>query len=165
MKRLDNEKNRIIDYSSGIEMLEAYYQRQFELIKDGNTDLVTLELLMLGRALDFISFVKKRLGITLGTGESSVALFEEVIDAVNRGVVQDELFADEAGSIAKSMSAYLGLLILANIGGKWEDTENGVSVNVNGREAYVYEYIEKRLLGISETAAADFYNSVKAVKE
>lgn len=165
MKRLDNEKNKTIDYSSGIAMLEEYYERQFELIKDGNTDLVTLELLMLGRALDFVSFTKKRLGIKLDTSERSVPLFEEVIDAVNRGVVQDELFSEDSGSIAKSMSAYLGLLILANIGGKWEDTENGVSVNVNGREAYVYEYIEKRLLGISETAAEDFFNSVKAVQE
>lgn len=164
MKRLDNEKNKTIDYAAGTEALERYYDRHFEMIKKGNTDLVTLELLMLGRALDFIHFVNKRLGISLNTTEASVELFEEVIDAVNRGIVQDELFADGTGSIAKSMSAYLGLLILANIGGKWEDTENGVAVNVNGREAYVYAYIEKRLLGLSETSVTDYYQSVRIVK-
>ena len=125
---------------------------------------MTLELLMLGRALDFIHFVNKRLGITLGTDEGSVELFEEVIDAVGRGIVQEELFADGAGSIAKSMSAYLGLLILANIGGEWTDTENGVAVDVNGREAFVYEYMEKRLLGLSETSVTDYYESVRIVK-
>ncbi len=165
MKRLDNEKNKTIDYSSGLEQLEKYYDRQFELIKKGNTDLVTLELLMLGKGLDFIRYVHKRLGISLRLSESSVELFEEVTDAFTRGVVQDEFFADETGSIAGNMSAYFGMLIIANIGGNWEDTENGAALNVNGRHVYVYDYIEKRLLGAVETDAVSYYNSVKTVRK
>ena len=44
MKRLDTEESRKIHYSADMQALEQYYDRQFELIKKGNTDLVTLEL-------------------------------------------------------------------------------------------------------------------------
>ncbi len=163
MKRLDTEESRKIHYSADMQALEQYYDRQFELIKKGNTDLVTLELVMLGKALDFVHLVKKRLGIELQTGERSVKDFEEVMDAFTRGVVQDNFFADEC-SIAKGMAAYFGLLMIANIGGEWEDTEGGAVVVVNGRSAYVDEYVERRLLGLSTLDAQTFYNSVKLVK-
>ncbi len=160
MKRLDTEESKKICYSAGVAELQRYYDRQFDMVRKGNTDLVTLELVMLGQALDFVHLVKKRLGIELGTGERSVKEFEEVIDAFTRGVLQDNFFADENG-IAKSMSAYFGILMIANIGGEWEDTENGRAVNVNGRNAYVDEYVERRLLGLSDLDAQTFYNSVK----
>ncbi len=163
MKRLEHEDSKKICWSADIPQLEQYYDRQFDMIKQGNTDLVTLELVMLGKALDFVHLVKKRLGIDLQTREASVKDFEEVIDAFTRGVVQDNFFTDE-GSIAKSMGAYLGLLMMANIGGTWEDTENGMAVQVNGRTAYVDEYVEKRLVGLSNLDALTFYNSVKLAK-
>ena len=165
MKRLDHQDGRTISYSADIPALERFYDRQFELIKNGNTDLVTLELMMLGKALDFIQMAQKKLGVSLDTSESSVSRLEEILDACCRGIVQDDLFAEENGSIAKSMSAYLGVLILANIGGKWEDTESGAALSVNGRMAYVDEYIEKRLLGLSELSVVDYYQSVRLVRE
>ena len=164
MKRLDNEESRRINYDADISELEKVYNRQFELIKKGNTDLVTLELVMLGRALDFVSFASKKLGVSLGTDEVSVKRFEEVLDAMQRGIVQDNFFSGEGGGISGCVSAYLGILIIARIGGKWEDTENGRSVNVNGRYAYVDEFIERRLLGLSELSAVDYFNSVSIVK-
>ena len=163
MKRLDTEESKQVCYQAGIAALEQYYDRQFELIKKGNTDLVTLELVMLGKALDFVHLVRTRLGIELQTAESSVKDFEEVVDAFTRGVVQDNFFADETG-IAKSMAAYFGLLMIANIGGTWEDTESGAAVNINGRSAYVDEYVERRLLGLSNLDALTFYNSVKLAR-
>lgn len=164
MKRLDNEDSRRINYSADISELERFYERQFGMIKKGNTDLVTLELVMLGKALDFVHIAGKKLGIKLSTGESSVKEFEEVLDALCRGVVQDNFFSEDNGSIAGSVSAYLGVLIIANIGGSWEDTENGKAVNVNGRYAYVDEYVERRLLGLSELDAVTYYNSVSVAK-
>ncbi len=163
MKRLDNENSRKINYAADIPELERFYERQFDMIKKGNTDLVTLELVMLGKALDFFHFVKTRLGIELGTKEGAVQTFEEVLDAMERGVIQDNVFSEDGGSIAGIASAYLGLLIIANIGGVWEDTESGMSVNVNGRAAYVFDYIEKRLLGLSALDAVTFFNSVRTV--
>ena len=62
------------------------------------------------------------------------------------------------------MSAYLGVLIISTIGGGWEDTETGMSVNVNGRSANVDDYIERRLLGLSDLKVQTFYSSVKLVK-
>ena len=165
MKRLDNEQSRSINYSGEIAELEDFYERQFDLIKKGNTDLVTLELVMLGKALDFVHFIHKKLGISLDTSKKSVAALEEVIDAFDRGVVQDNFFSQENGSIAESVSAYLGILIIANIGGKWEDTEQGTAVNVNGRLAFVSEYIEKRLLGLSQLDAVTYFNSVSIARE
>ena len=163
MKRLDREDGKKIPYSASIAELESFYDRQFDLIKKGNTDLVTLELVMLGKALDFVHTARKRLGTELTTKESSVGELEEVVDACVRGVVQDNFFTDEY-SVASRMSAYLGLLIITNIGGTWEDTENGMAVNVNGRSAYVSEYIEKRLLGLSDLDVQTFYNSVRLAK-
>ena len=63
------------------------------------------------------------------------------------------------------MSAYFGMLMIANIGGEWEDTENGAALNINGRRVYVYYYIEKRLLGAVETDAVSYYNSIKTVRK
>ena len=161
MKRLEHEESRIINYQAEISELEKYYERQFEMIKKGNTDLVTFELVMLGKALDFIHLTKKRLGIELNLGEGSVSVLEEVIDAFERGVVQDSLFSEDRGSIAGAMSAYLGVLIIATIGGSWEDTESGAAVDVNGRSAYVDEFVERRLLGLSQLDVQTYYNSVK----
>lgn len=160
MKRLDNEQSKTINYSGEIAELESVYERQFDLIKKGNTDLVTLELVMLGKALDFVHFTRKKLGISLDTSKRSVAALEEVLDAFERGVVQDNFFSPENGSIAESISAYLGILIIANIGGKWEDTEQGAAVSVNDRLAFVSEYIEKRLLGLSQLDAVTYFDSV-----
>ena len=164
MKRLDNEQSRRINYSGEINELEALYERQFDLIKKGNTDLVTLELVMLGKALDFVHLAKKRLGISLDTSKRSAGALEEVIDAFERGVIQDNVFSAENGSIAESISAYLGILIIANTGGKWEDTENGKAVNVNGRLAYVSDYVEKRLLGLSQLSVVTYFESVSLAK-
>ncbi len=163
MKRLDREDGRKIPYQASVAEMEKFYDRQFDLIKKGNTDLVTLELVMLGKALDFIHMIKKRLGTELDLTERSVGALEEVVDACVRGVMQDNLFTDEY-SIAKSMSAYLGVLIISTIGGGWEDTETGMSVNVNGRSANVDDYIERRLLGLSDLKVQTFYSSVKLVK-
>lgn len=164
MKRLDNEESRRINYNADFSELERLYDRQFDLIKKGNTDLVTLELVMLGRALDFVCFASEKLGVKLGTDESSVNKFEEVLDAMQRGIVQDNFFSGEGGGIFSCVSAYFGILIIARTGGKWEDTENGRAVNVNGRYAYVDEFIERRLLGLSELSAADYFSSVCLVK-
>lgn len=164
MKRLDNEEGRRINYDADISELERIYERHFELIKQGNTDLVTLELVMLGRALDFVSFTREKLGVKLGTDKGSVKKFEEVLDALQRGIVQENFFEGEGGGISSCISAYFGILIIARTGGVWEDTENGRAVNVNGRYAYVDEFIEKRLLGLSELSAVEYFNSVGIVK-
>ena len=44
MKRLDTQSGKTIDYSASVAVLEEFYQKQYELIKAGNTDLATFEL-------------------------------------------------------------------------------------------------------------------------
>lgn len=163
MKRLDNESGKEFSYQADISTLEHYYQKQFEMIRKGNTDLVSLELVMLGNALDFMNFVKSSFGITLDGNEKSVLAFEEVLDALSRGIINKNLFDKQTG-IAKNAGAYLGFLIIANIGGKWVDTNEGKAVVVSGREVYVMDFINKRLQNGSELNAAEYFKAVRTLK-
>ncbi len=164
MKRLDNENNKRINYLSDISSIEKYYENQYELIKKGNTDLATLELVMLGNALDFTDYADKSLGIKLGFDEACVSYLDEVLDALNRGISQESLFENGNNLVTKA-SSYLGFLIIANIGGEWIDTESGAAVNVNGRTAYVYDFTVKRLQSGTELDAEEYYKSIKIVKQ
>lgn len=165
MKRLDSENTKTINYSANISQLEEYYQKQYELIKNGNTDLATLELVMLGNALDFVHYTDKSFGIKLTSGESSISSLDEVLDALNRGISWENLFEPSDDCLAKKASGYLGLVIITNIGGEWTDTENGVAVNVNGRMAYVHDFIVKRLQSGTQLNTEEYYKSIKIVKQ
>lgn len=165
MKRLDIESNKTINYLSDISELEKYYEKQYEFIKEGNTDLATLELVMLGNALDFINYADKSFGIKLTGDEKSVSEFDELLDALNRGISQENLFKKGNNNIVTQATGYLGFIIIANIGGEWLDTENGTAVNVNGRTAYIYDFIVKRLQSGSQLNTKEYYKSIKIVKQ
>ncbi len=161
MKRLETESSRRVNYNSDIPTLEKYYREQYELIKNGSSDLATLELVMLGNALDFISFSKKSFGIALGSDEKYIVSYDEIADALSRGIIVDNIY----DNIAKTAGAYLGFVIIANIGGKWIDTENGPAVEIHGREIYVTDFAEKRLMSGSDLNAVEYYNTIKILKE
>lgn len=161
MKRLETECVSRINYNSDISTLEAYYKEQFDLIKKGNADLATLELVMLGNALDFINFAKKSFGIILGSEEKYIIPYDEIADALSRGIINDNIY----DNIAKTAGAYLGFLIIANIGGKWIDTENGAAVEICEREVYVADFAEKRLMSGSNLNAVEYYNAIKTLKK
>lgn len=163
MKRLETESGKAFSYQSEIPALENYYQHQFDMIKKGNTDLVTLELVMLGNALDFISMVKKQFGISLNADERSIIAYDEIMDALSRGIMNINLF-DKENNIAQKAGAYLGFLILANVGGEWMDTDSGTAVVVHGREIYVFDFADKRLSSGSELNAAEYYKAIKTLK-
>ncbi len=163
MKRLDNESGKLFSYQSEISQLEEYYENQYEMIKNGNTDLATLELVMLGNALDFINFVHSSFGISLGNDEGSVTVYDEIMDALSRGIVNKNLF-DKENNIAKKAGAYLGFLIIANIGGKWADTDAGSAVVIDNREIYVLDFAEKRLISGNDLNAEDYFKKVKTLR-
>ncbi|MBQ3928702.1 MAG: hypothetical protein II711_01245 [Clostridia bacterium] len=165
MKRLDDGTGRGFSYSDDVSALEEYYEKQYKMIKAGNTDLATLELVMLGNTLDFIHFARQSFGIVLDGSEKSVAVFDEVLDALSRGIVQENLFSHDGSDIAGNAAAYLGFVVIANVGGEWEDTENGTAVSVNGRTAYISEFVARRLMSGSKLNAEDYYKSIKIVKE
>ncbi len=165
MKRLDSQSGRQIPYSAGIGQLEEFYQKQYELIKSGNTDLATFELVMLGNALDFIQIVRSVLGSSLDGSEKSVDTFEEVLDALKRGIANKIVFTIAESALADKAAAYLGFLIIVNIGGEWEDTENGAAVSVNGRTAFTGEFVRQRLSGETELSAVQYYKNIKPLKK
>lgn len=164
MKRLESECGRGFSYNSEISALERYYQEQYNLIRRGDTDLVTYELVMLGNALDFIDFVKRSFGMTLDGREKSVEIYEEVMDALSRGIITENLF-DKKHDIAKKAGAYLGFLIIAGIGGEWMDTSSGGAIIIDGREVYVCDFAENRLMSGSELNAVDYYKKVRTLRK
>ena len=163
MKRLDTESGKRFSYQSDISQLENYYQQQYELIRNGNTDLATLELVMLGNALDFISFVQSSFGIRLDNTEQCISVYDEVMDALSRGIINKNLF-DKENNIARKAGAYLGFLIIANIGGKWTDTDAGSAVLIDEREVYVLDFAEKRLVTGNDLNAEDYFRKIRTLK-
>ncbi len=164
MKRLEKECGRGFSYKSDITVLEQYYQKQYDMILRGNTDLVTFELVMLGNALDFIDFVQKSFGIRLTSDEKSVGMYDEVMDALSRGILRQNLF-DKHNDIAKKAGAYLGFLIIANIGGEWTDTPEGEAVMIEGRDIYVCDFAVNRLMSGSQLNAADYYKKIRTLRK
>ncbi len=164
MKRLDNQSGRAIDYSADIAQLERFYQKQYELIKAGNTDLATFELVMLGNALDFIQMVRVSFGVELDGQEKSVGAFEEVLDAFKRGIANKNVFDIAESKIAEKAASYFGFLIIANSGGKWLDTPDGAVVSIQGRDAYVYAFIRSYLSGNADISAVQYYRNTKLIK-
>lgn len=165
MKRLDSQSGRQIPYSAGTDRLEEFYRKQYELILSGNTDLATFELVMLGSSLDFIQIVRSVLGCELDGSEGSVNMFEEVLDALKRGIANKCVFDIAESTLAEKAAAYLGFLIAANIGGEWEDTENGTAVCVDGRMAFTGEFVRQRLSGETELSAVQYYRNIKPLKK
>ena len=164
MKRLDNQSGRVIDYSADITQLEDFYQKQYELIKAGNTDLATFELVMLGNALDFIQMVRVSFGVELDGQEKSINAFEEVLDAFKRGIANKNVFDIAESKIAEKAASYFGFLIIANSGGEWLDTPDGAVVSIQGRDAYVYAFIRQYLSGNADISAVQYYRNTKLIK-
>ena len=164
MKRLDNQSGRAIDYSADIAQLERFYQKQYELIKAGNTDLATFELVMLGNALDFIQMVRVSFGVELDGQEKSINAFEEVLDAFKRGIANKNVFDIAESKIAEKAASYFGFLITANSGGEWLDTPDGAVVSIQGRDAYVYAFIRQYLSGNADISAVQYYRNTKMIK-
>ena len=164
MKRLDNQSGRAIDYSADIVQLEDFYQKQYELIKAGNTDLATFELVMLGNALDFIQMVRVSFSVELDGQEKSINAFEEVLDAFKRGIANKNVFDIAESKIAEKAASYFGFLIIANSGGEWLDTPDGAVVSIQGRDAYVYAFIRQYLSGNADISAVQYYRNTKLIK-
>ena len=164
MKRLDTQSGKAVDYSADTAQLEDFYQKQYELIKAGNTDLATFELVMLGNALDFIQMVRTSLGIELNGNEKSAGAFEEVLDAFKRGIANKNVFDIAESKIAEKAASYFGFLIIANSGGEWLDTDDGAVVSINGRHAYVYAFIKQYLSGNADISPVQYYRNTKLIK-
>ena len=86
------------------------------------------------------------------------------MDALSRGIINRNLF-DKNNDIAKKSGAYLGFLIIANIGGEWIDTSDGEAVLIDGREVYVCDFARNRLMSGSELNAAEYYKRVRTLRQ
>lgn len=88
-----------IDYSLSEEELDAYCDRQMELMRNGQDELATIELMMLGYALDFIDFVKNEVQTDISFAEENLGLFDAVLETLHELVAEGGLTQDDFNDV------------------------------------------------------------------
>lgn len=154
-----------IDYTLSRQELEDYFDKQMELIKSGQDKQATIELMMLGYALDFIYFAKNVANVELGLGEEDIEMFDRILGAIHKLVKQGKLEQENFNDLAKKATAFFGVLILKNLGGNWAQSNVGMVINLCGANAFVYSRVARRILNGEEDEVVSFYQAVKAMKD
>ncbi|NFH81644.1 hypothetical protein FDA09_15395 [Clostridium botulinum] len=150
-------KESLVDYSKSIEELTMYYDEQLELIKQERNELSTLELMMLGYAIDFIEWIKEVFKIELTLGEESLSEFDRILEDVHQMYMKNGLREEVLNDLLKKCSGYFGLVILSNYKGNWVDSNLGPVIQINGVNAFVYNCIKRRIQSNEDSDIIAFY--------
>ncbi|MBN1058844.1 hypothetical protein [Clostridium botulinum] len=150
-------KESLVDYSKSIEELTMYYDEQLELIKQERNELATLELMMLGYAIDFIEWIKEVFKIELTLGEESLSEFDRILEDVHQMYMKNGLREEVLNDLLKKCSGYFGLVILSNYKGNWVDSNLGPAIQINGVNAFVYNCIKRRIQNNEDSDIIAFY--------
>ena len=150
-----------IDYSLSREELADYCDQQMELVKSGQKELATIELMMLGYALDFIDFAHNAVQVDIDFDEENLELFDEILEALHEVSAGGGLTQENFNDIVKKATAFFGVFILKNIGGNWVQTNIGMAINLNETNAFVYNRIARRIINGKEDEVVSFYQVVK----
>lgn len=154
-----------IDYTLSEQELEAYFDKQMELVKNGQEELATFELMMLGYAIDFIYFAKNAASAEIEFGEENLNKFDMILGAIHKLVAAGKLEQENFNDLAKKAAAFFGVMILKNIGGNWAQSNAGMVINLCGTNAFVYNRVARRMYNGEEDEVVSFYQAIKAVKE
>ncbi len=150
-------KESLVDYSKSIEELTMYYDEQLELIKQERNELATLEVMMLGYAIDFIEWIKEVFKIELTLGEESLSEFDRILEDVHQMYMKNGLREEVLNDLLKKCSGYFGLVILSNYKGNWVDSNLGPAIQINGVNAFVYNCIKRRIQSNEDSDIIAFY--------
>lgn len=150
-----------IDYSLSDQELADYFDRQMELVRNGQKELATVELMMLGYALDFIYFAKKAVHVDINFDEENLELFDAILEAVHELMVKGGLSENHFYDIVKNATSFFGVFILKNIGGSWVQTNIGTAVQVNETNAFIYNRIARRIQNGKEDDMISFYRTLR----
>lgn len=150
-----------IDYSLSEDGLADYFERQMDLVRNGQKELATVELMMLGYALDFIDFAKNAVHVDISFDEENLELFDAIMEAVHELMAKGGLSEKHFYDIVKNATAFFGVFILKNIGGSWVQTSLGTAVWVKGTNAFIYNRIGRRIQNGREDDMISFYNTLK----
>lgn len=148
-----------LQYDVSTETLaELFNMQMFQYQMTGNVDF---DVVMLGTAFDFIEFSKEALEIDLEFEEKSICDFEEVLDNLHQKVQEDGMEQEMFDQFARSATAYLGIIILKYIGGNWVDTNQGIAIRKEGKDAFVYRQMAKRIVDGKQYDVAKYYQKLK----
>ena len=149
-----------IDYSLSREELADYCDRQMELINNGQEELATVELMMLGYALDFISFARNFVQEDIDFAEENLERFDAILETLHELLAGGGLTQDNFNDIVKKATGFFGVLILKNLGGNWVQTNVGMAINFNETNAFVYNRIARRIYNGKEDEVISFYHVI-----
>ena len=127
-----------VDYQLSEQELAEYFDLQSQLLKEGKRESATMEIAMLGYALDFLEFAEKAANTKIDFSEESLGLFEAILEAIYNMFSEQAPTGEAFDDLAKRATGYFGVLILKNIGGNWVQSNVGMGVNINGTNAFFF---------------------------
>lgn len=151
----------VYDYNKSIVDLEQFYDDLEKRVKNGDKSYLTGELMQLGFALDFASFVKDNRGIEFEFKEEDIPVFEKMLDSLSRAVMNNVFSQDDVTNIIKQATGFFSVLVWKNLGGGFINSNLGYGINVNGTNVFVYNRIGRRLYGDKNADMISFYQDIK----
>ena len=152
-----------VDYTLSDNELSEYFDEQYRLIDEGKRQPATMELAMLGYALDFLDFAEKSANKKIDFTEGSLGVFDGILEALYKMFQQNapsnEVFVD----MVKRATGYFGVMILKNIGGNWVQSNLGMGISIKGTNAFIYNKIARRLTEGRKDEVISFYNALKSL--
>lgn len=152
-----------IDYSLSEKELGKYFDSQMALVRNGQEELSTVELMMLGYALDFISFAQNAAHVVINFGEESLERFDAVLEAVHVLMQKGGLPENQFYDIVKSATGFFGVFLFKNIGGSWVQTNIGPAVRLKETNAFIYNRVARRIQNGKKDDIISFYNTLKSM--
>ena len=151
----------IFDYNKSIMELEEFYDHEMEQVRNGNSKLLTGELMQLGYALDFITLVNNNLMTMLDFTDNSILLFENVLDRISQLITNGTIAKEDVTDIIKKATGFFSVLVWKNIGGGFINSNLGYGINVNNTNVFVFNRVGRRILGDKEADMISFYQDIK----
>lgn len=150
-----------VDYHLSKQELTEYFDLQYQLLQEGKRTQATMELAMLGHALDFIAFAENAATTQIDFSEESLGVFEAILEAIYKMFSNQAPSREDFDDMVKRATGYFGVLILKNIGGNWVQSNVGMGININGTNAFLYNRIARRLTNGREDEVISFYEALK----
>ncbi|MCA1642634.1 MAG: hypothetical protein LC785_11950 [Acidobacteria bacterium] len=112
-----------------------------------------------GLAEKFIAGVRDDLGVELAYDEASVEWADGYVGRVRASVSEDAV-----GWISNLIGSFLGECVIANYGGRWRETEDGVGVCFDGDNcAFPFAKVQKHFLHGEGDSILGFYKTIGVV--
>lgn len=153
-----------IDYSKTIDELISYFDGEVEKINSGEIEQASMELVMLGYAIDFLFFAKEATDLVLDFEEAVIPTFDAILEAIHKNFCKQPPTEEDFNDILKQATGFLCVVMWKNLGCGYVSSNLGIGVNINDTNAFVMNRVGRRLQNGSEDDIISFYDYVKSLK-